>query len=139
MIGEIILGEINLEQNIYICRLFKYNFSFESYLLHLSEEKRKLLTKFRISAHKLEIEHGRYHKLPIANRICGLCKTEVGDDIHILLQCATLNKRRSNFIKDISDKFPNFSKLDTKSQFIWLMSSEDKILIQQVYPLYFIV
>jgi hypothetical protein len=36
-----------------------------------------------LSAHKLEIEQGRYHKLPIANRICGLCKTEVGDDIHI--------------------------------------------------------
>jgi hypothetical protein len=79
---KIILGEINLEQNIYICRLFKYNFSFEPYLLYLSEEKRKLLTKFRISAHKLEIEHGRYHKLPIANRICGPCKTEVGDEIH---------------------------------------------------------
>jgi hypothetical protein len=135
MIGEIILGEINLEQNIYICRLFKYNFSFEPYLLYLSEEKRKLLTKFRISAHKLEIEQGRYHKLPIANRICGICKAEVGDAIHFLLQCATLNKTRSNFIKDISDKFPNFSKLDTKSQFIWLMSSEDKILIQKVSSL----
>ena len=77
----------------------------------------------------------RYHKLPIANRICGLCKTEVGDEIHFMLQCATLNKTRSNFIKDISDKFPNFSKLDTKSQFIWLMSSEDKILIQKVSSL----
>jgi nanoRNase/pAp phosphatase (c-di-AMP/oligoRNAs hydrolase) len=88
-------------------RLFKYNFSFESYLLYLSEKKRKLLTKFRISVHKLEIEQGRYHKLPIANRMCGLCKTEAGDAIHFLLQCATLNKTRSNFIKDISDKFLN--------------------------------
>ena len=43
-----------------------------------------------------------------------------------------MNIHLSNFIKDISDKFPNFSKLDTKSQFIWLMSSEDKILIQKV-------
>ena len=88
-------------------RLFKYNFSFEFYLLYLSEKKRKLLTKFRISAHKLEIGQGRYHKLPIANRICGLCKAEAGDAIHFLLQCATLNKTRSNFIKDISDKFLN--------------------------------
>jgi len=96
-------------------RLFKYNFSFESYLLYLSEKKRNLLTKFRISAHKLEIEQGRYHKLPIANRICGQCKTEVGDAIHFLLQCATLNKARSNFIKDISDKFLSFNKLDHNS------------------------
>jgi hypothetical protein len=83
-------------------RLCKHHFSFEPYLLHSSKEKRKLLTKFRISAHKLEIEHGRYHKLPIANHICSLCKTEVGDEIHFLLQCATLNKTRSNFIKYIS-------------------------------------
>jgi Sec-independent protein secretion pathway component TatC len=53
MIGEIILGEINLEQNIYICRLFKYNFSFEPYLLYLSEEKRKLLKKFRALRSKI--------------------------------------------------------------------------------------
>ena len=99
-------------------RLFKHNFSFAPYLLYFSEENRKLLTTFRISAHKPEIEHGRYHILPIDNRICGLCKTEDGDKIHFLLQCATLNKTRSNFIKYISDKFPNFSKLDTKSQFI---------------------
>ena len=96
-------------------RLFKYNFSFESYLLYLSEKKRKHLTKFRISSDKLEIEQGRYHKLPIANRICGLCKTEVGDAIHFLLQWATLNKTRSNFIKDIRDKFLSFSKLDDNS------------------------
>ena len=99
-------------------RLFKHNFSFAPYLLYLSVENRKLLTTFRISAHKLEIEQRRYHILPIDNRICGLCKTEVGDNIHFLLQCATLNKTRSNFIKYISDKFPNFSKLDSKSQFI---------------------
>ena len=42
---------------------------------------------------------------------------------------------RSNFIKDISDKFPNFSKLDIKSQLIWLMSSDDNILIQRVSSL----
>ena len=46
-----------------------------------------------------------------------------------------MNIHLRNFIKYISDKFPNFSKLDTKSQFIWLMSSEDKILIQKVSSL----
>jgi hypothetical protein len=60
-------------------RLVKHIFSFELDVLHLSDEKRKLLTKFRISAHKLEIEQGRYNKLPIANHICSLCKTEVAN------------------------------------------------------------
>ena len=63
-------------------RLFKYNISFETYLSSAVEEKRKLLTKFRISAHKLEIEQGRYHGLPVKDRICKLCKAEVEDEIH---------------------------------------------------------
>ena len=57
MIGEIILGGNKLKTY----RLFKHNFSFELYVLYWSEEKRKLLTKLRISAHKLEIKQGRYH------------------------------------------------------------------------------
>jgi hypothetical protein len=69
----------------YISEVLKHNFSFAPYLLYLSEEKRKLLTPFRISAHKLEIEHGRYNILPIDNRICGLYKTDVGDKIHLYL------------------------------------------------------
>jgi hypothetical protein len=39
---------------------FKNNIILEKYLLILNDEQRVLDTKFRISAHKLEVEKGRY-------------------------------------------------------------------------------
>jgi hypothetical protein len=38
-----------------------------------------LTTKFRISSHQLEIECGRYRKIPASQRICKLCNLEVED------------------------------------------------------------
>jgi hypothetical protein len=37
-------------------RLFKDNISLEKYLLILNEDERRVLTRFRVSAHNLEIE-----------------------------------------------------------------------------------
>ena len=39
---------------------FKYQFLCESYINTLNCRERQALSKFRISAHKLEIERGRY-------------------------------------------------------------------------------
>ena len=41
-------------------RLFKNNFTFEPYLHWGNYDKRRLITKFWISSHQLEIERGRY-------------------------------------------------------------------------------
>jgi hypothetical protein len=46
---------------------------------------RKILTKFRISDHKLEIEIGRYKKVPREQRICKACKV-LDDEKHFFLQ-----------------------------------------------------
>ena len=58
-------------------RIFKQNFSYEEYLSWGDYNKRKIITKFRISAHDLEIERGRYKGLKAEERICRLCKSEV--------------------------------------------------------------
>jgi hypothetical protein len=39
---------------------FKNNFTFEPYLHWGNYDKRRLITKFWISSHQLEIERGRY-------------------------------------------------------------------------------
>lgn len=49
-------------------RLFKENICMEKYLLILNEDERRLLTKFRVSAHKLEIGRGRYVGLRVEDR-----------------------------------------------------------------------
>jgi hypothetical protein len=57
----------------------------ENYLSIVSFEHRKKITKLRISAHKLQIEVGRYQGTLPQNRVCHRCNTGVIDDeIHYL-------------------------------------------------------
>ena len=52
----------------------KNNFGFEKYLDKIKNfEQRRTLTRFRISAHKLAIETGRYKGIPRHDRICTRC------------------------------------------------------------------
>ena len=82
---------------------FKNNIILEKYLLILNDEQRVLYTKFRISAHKLEIEKGRYIGLKVEDRICQLCKDDIEDEVHFLLQCPSLQKERWEIIMNIND------------------------------------
>ena len=47
----------------------KNNIILEKYSLILNDEQRVLYTKFRIGAHQLEIEKGRYIGLKVEDRI----------------------------------------------------------------------
>ena len=110
-------------------RLFKNNFAFESYL-DLDNFNRNILIRFRISAHNLEIEN-----IPLNERICKLCKLEIEDEIHFLLQCPILNSFRTEAMQQISDICKNVASLDNKSKFIWLLSNENIIIIYIVIKL----
>jgi hypothetical protein len=48
---------------------------------------RRSITIIRISAHSLHIEVGRYKQLPVEDRICGYCKTDIEDEVHFLIAC----------------------------------------------------
>jgi hypothetical protein len=81
-------------------RLFKDNFEFEDYLtMTANQRQRRIITKFRISAHKLEIEHGRYFNVAMEHRICKLCKLDIENEIHFLLECPVLETSRHDIIK----------------------------------------
>ena len=55
-------------------KLFKRKFEFENYLDILPDRKqRKALTAFRISAHNLKIERGRYSEQRLEDRLCNIC------------------------------------------------------------------
>jgi hypothetical protein len=59
----------------------------EDYLSTLKNfNSRKILTKVRISDHKLKIEIGRYKKVPREQRICKACKV-LDDEKHFFLHC----------------------------------------------------
>ena len=111
-------------------RLFKDMISLEKYLLILNEDKRSLLTKFRVSAHNLEIGKARYIGVKTEDIICKLCNTGVEDETHFLLQCPVLENKRTQIINNIKIVNTNFNNLPNNSKLIWLMSSEDNFIIK---------
>jgi hypothetical protein len=116
-------------------RLFKNTFNFEHYLSFGNYSQRKLLTKFCISAHDLEMEKERYIGLKAHDRKCKLCKIDIEDECHFLLQCPKLEIEGKEFLELISKEYNNFNSLDINNKFIWLMSSEDDCVIQHLYKL----
>ena len=86
---------------------FKDEFRLESYLLDIKSFKlRKILAKFRLSSHDLEIEKGRYHKPPIPAelRTCKLCGSgEIENEEHFLLNCPNLTNIRQKLQEHLID------------------------------------
>ena len=75
------------------------------------------------------IEKGR-HKRPLVpreERVCPFCPSTVENEIHFPTQCSTYKNINELFNK-IQREVPNFVNLDNKSQFIFLMSQENKQL-----------
>ena len=114
--------------------LFKQRFCREPYFKILADKDiRTFYTKFRISAHKLNIEVGRYKKIPADERYCNLCSSNlVEDEIHFSMVCPCFNSTRKLFFDKINSINSNFEKLTNAQKFIWLMSSEDYNIVTSV-------
>ena len=72
--------------------------------------QRRCFTISRISCHKLEIEIGRYKKIPAESRFCPICKSDnVEDEIHFLTECPAFSVERNVFFSRISKMCKNFT------------------------------
>ena len=79
-------------------------------------ENRKFISKFRIADHSLEIERGRYKKVPGEQRLCSFYNlNEVDDEVHFFLKCDHNKLFRSNLLYDfnISNVNPYLDSLKT--------------------------
>jgi hypothetical protein len=66
------------------------------------KEDRSTLCQFRISAHSLEIEKGRYYNIPRENLVCLSCKTgKVEVELHLFLDCPSYAHLRQDFFEKI--------------------------------------
>ena len=86
------------------------------------------LTRFRLSADRLAIETGRWHKpnkIPRNERKCCVCKT-LEDEFHFLLECSIYKNLRQKYINKYFWKYPNILK------FTELMVSENEITLQRL-------
>ena len=113
---------------------FKPTFKKEIYLNVIrNRDVRKCLTRFRISAHDLEIEKGRYKNIKSDKRICKNCQTlEIEDEFHFLIRCPKYLTEREFLFTYISKYCLNFNLLSDQNKFVWLMTTEDINIIQKL-------
>ena len=88
----------NASKLAYYCQ-FKTEFKLEKYVKCISNDKlRSELAALRLSAHNLEIEHGRHIDVPRENRICRLCSMGmVESEFHFFLVCPLYTGLRREF------------------------------------------
>jgi hypothetical protein len=97
-----------------------------------------MLTKLRLSDHKLEVEVGRHNRplVPRLERKCHMCPDSVEDEIHFLTDCR-LYGNRDKYWDTIYNRVPQISTHSNTDQFIYIMTQDDteltKIVLKMVY------
>jgi hypothetical protein len=94
--------------------MFKHNFTFEKYLDCIKENKYRLaLTKFRLSAHDLEIEKGRHNNIPRSERKCKNCNMkQIENEFHFILVCPKYRNLRLKYFKPYFNNWPSINKFE---------------------------
>ena len=98
------------------CSIYKYlvdHFQIQFYLTKpLSYSIKQILSKYRMQAHSLNIESGRYHATPRGQRICTVCNSnDVEDEMHFILLCPAYADLRTVFLKQYYYRHPSVYKL----------------------------
>ena len=128
-----IQGENRVNNKLRTYCTIKTSFCREEYLnMNLRLDKRKNLTKLRISAHDLKIETGRYTKTDIQNRICLNCNNhQIEDETHFLLNCSLYHHIRNDLTVKLQNyNYTNLSE-DEKLKFLLTGSQGDHYVIRQ--------
>ena len=78
------------------CLLYKYvvsnNLCLQPYLQKpIALKYKHILSKYRLSAHSLSIETGRYHHIDRNNRICSLCNMNILENEYHFVQIKHYN------------------------------------------------
>ena len=116
----------------------KDNFKMEEYLNIKKIQYRQFFGKFRISAHNLRIETGRYEqerndsgqyiKLDRSRRL-SVVSGSVEDEFHFLFKCPFYNKERETVLNEIYKDNQNFLNLFDKQNFLWILKKENSSIL----------
>jgi len=105
----------------------------EKYLELVDFELRSAISKVRISAHPLEVERGRYKRLPVCERICKYCTSKaVGDETHFISKCSFNETERITLFREVTKTYPNFPTLTDKQKATFLLKSQNPQILENV-------
>ena len=94
-------------------RSIKSSFTWEHYLDNISNfNERRSVARLRCSAHKLNIETGRYTNIKRSDRLCGFCLTTnniatIENENHILSDCPNGDEIRLSYLSSVRDILNN--------------------------------
>lgn len=111
-------------------KLFKEAFRLENYLEVLDRKHRRCLTAFRISAHNLQIERGRYLGKKVEERLCTICNV-VEDEVHFFFECSKFQMQRNIMYHELTNQGIVLGN-DSKENFSYIMSKTDCAIIKSV-------
>ena len=85
-------------------RHFKKSFKLEGYLTNIKNHlHRKAFCQFRISAHSLMYEIGRYCNIPYEQRLCRLCgMNKVESEHHFIFECSYYSDLRNQLLDQLT-------------------------------------
>jgi hypothetical protein len=86
--------------------------SIQNYLLTTIPLKfKKVLSRFRLVSHNLNIEYGRFTKTQHSHRTCFHCPGIIEDEYHFVLECPLYKDDRNVYIKKFYTRKPSTIKL----------------------------
>ena len=111
--------------------LFKPDLSQEEYLsLNIPKYQRSLFAQFRGGVLPLQVEIGRFRKIPSEERFCNLCDMgQVEDEFHFLCICTNYSDLREVLYIKAARVFPAFSELDELEKFVYLSNNHQRHVI----------
>ncbi len=111
-------------------KLSKCSLVKDDYLNLTNAKLGRAMTKFRISAHRLPIELGRYNKppLPPEERICTICPNKpIEDEQHFILECHKYYTNRKGLFEEVKKRGSNFRDLNKQDKFVSLITGGTQI------------
>ena len=100
---------------MFLYKKLKLNLEREFYLSYNNSDIRRGFTKIRIRNHNLEIEKGRYCKIPRILRVCKTCN-KIEDEEHFILECTINSKLRTDLLAILANENPNFMQFSSEQK-----------------------
>jgi hypothetical protein len=95
-------------------------------LLDIQKNSVSNFVKLQISNSNLLIEQGRHQNIPLENRLCLICKLEIENEYHFVIECNKLTSSRSKlYISKVTEIVPNFLVMSDSDKFKYILSSND--------------
>lgn len=119
---------VNTSSGLSLYREIKTVFEISDYLAVLDNFKhRQAISKMRLSSHKLNIERGRYTRIPRQDRKCELCnRNDIEDEYHFMIVCDVYSDLRRDYIP------PYYTNRPSMFKFVKLLNVKSKQLLHKI-------